>query len=377
MVAEAADMDAHQAYAMLAHMQHPLLKHIRTDEEAMGLAMQAVIRLCEPHVEAANRWLAACVADFPQLRHVRSQDQFRESRDVWADAALLAHALCDPEHPFSLGPEAPVLTCTEDEGLFEVPPHGVLTRIRPGAKAVWSVAQGDVSLLPPNGTPHTLPPGSKLTLAAGDGQATLEFSPAQTTVIPPGCQATWTALTGGTHLVLPSGRPLPLPARADVSLIAGEGDAYLQIGVGEILPLPSGSETLWTATNSRAQLSLPTGETCELPRRSTLSVVVHAEPFRVDLTRRPVYSAFLRAGECARLRVTAPTTVHTWACTCGSSRCRARHRLASWDPAGNTLENFIASAVKGPTFPIRTKGFTEGMYYPLLAQAGFSGEGPR
>ena len=57
-------------------------------------------------------------------------------------------------------------------------------------------------------------------------------------------------------------------------------------------------------------------------------------------------------------------------CSCGTTRCEERHRLARWDPAKTTLRSFLASAVKGPDRSMKTNTLKVGMYLPLLAFEG-------
>ena len=190
---------------------------------------------------------------------------------------------------------------------------------------------------------HFLHSGDEETLRIACGQDGIESAGIESTAsaqdyqqtIPPGAKAVWTVRDGRVELILPHNQPFTLATGTTVLLIARDEDALIKTMLSE-----------------------------------------HGRQVR------------LKVGEAAH--VTGPTTLAIWECTCGTTHCRERHRLDTWDPARRvqkavtangqrkkeetplSLWDFVASAVKGPQLRIQTGSFVQGIYFPLLAQEGLA-----
>jgi hypothetical protein len=147
-----------------------------------------------------------------------------------------------------------------------------------------------------------------------------------------------------------------------------------------------GAKVLWTMKESARAVELPHGQLLPLSAQTTVLLIVRDDDAILKATANSQErQARLKTGESATL--TGPAMMNLRECTCGTTHCIERHRLAGWNPLQHvqkmeasetksktegslTLWNCLASAVKGPQANIKTGAFVQGMYFPLLAQEG-------
>lgn len=151
--------------------------------------------------------------------------------------------------------------------------------------------------------------------------------------------------------------------------------------------IPPGAKALWTVHDRPAVFALSSGQLFSFPEQTTVLLLVRDDDVLIKaVTDDQEQQARLKPGEVVSL--TGPTTLRLRACTCGTTHCPERHRLAGWNPARRvlkgdpderqekteaplTLWDAVASAVKGPQAALKTGAFVQGMYFPLLAQEDF------
>ncbi len=151
--------------------------------------------------------------------------------------------------------------------------------------------------------------------------------------------------------------------------------------------VPPGAKALWTIHDRATAFALPSGHFLPLPEHATMLLLTRDEDVMIKaLAEGQEQQARLKPGEVGAL--IGPTTIQLRACTCGTTHCLERHRLAGWNPAKRvlkgdtdeqrekteaplTLWDAVASAVKGPQATLKTGAFVQGMYFPLLAQEDF------
>lgn len=164
-----------------------------------------------------------------------------------------------------------------------------------------------------------------------------------------------------------------------------EGGASEQVYQIKVSP---GGKLLWTLQEHRGTLELPYGQKLLLDASTTVLFIVRDEDVILKATGREYEQQIrLSCGQSAALA--GPVTLLLRECTCGTTHCIERHRLASWNPlqqirktetnesarshgATVTLWDCVASAVKGPQTVLKTGAFVQGMYFPLLAQEGIT-----
>lgn len=133
-------------------------------------AQEALTRAVEPAVEQANRWLAAHVVGFGQERNIPHHRDSAKATDVWSDARLLALRLIRAEQLHALGKgETLHITQTHDSTELQVSSRDY--QLPPGAKIVWSVADGHAALELPQGATLALLTGTKVVVTARDEDA--------------------------------------------------------------------------------------------------------------------------------------------------------------------------------------------------------------
>lgn len=151
--------------------------------------------------------------------------------------------------------------------------------------------------------------------------------------------------------------------------------------------VPPGAKALWTVYDRAVAFAPPSGQMLSLPEQTTVLLLVRDDDVMIKaVTDGQEQQVRLKPGEVGSL--TGPTTLQLRACTCGTTHCLERHRLAGWNPAKRvlkgdadeqpekteaplTLWDAVASAVKGPQAALKTGAFVQGMYFPLLAQEDF------
>jgi hypothetical protein len=152
--------------------------------------------------------------------------------------------------------------------------------------------------------------------------------------------------------------------------------------------IPPGTKVLWTVQECAGAVELPHGQTLSLPEQTTVLLIARDDDVILkSATEGYEQQARLRLGESATLA--GPATISLRECTCGTTHCIERHRLANWNPLQPvqktetamdrpkiegfvTLWDCLASAVKGPQANVKTGAFVQGMYFPLLAQEGLN-----
>jgi hypothetical protein len=154
------------------------------------------------------------------------------------------------------------------------------------------------------------------------------------------------------------------------------------------LLIPPGAKILWTLEGNETELILPHSQAVTLPIGGTVLLIARDDDAIIRIfTGERSQQMHLKMEEEAE--IAGPTTLALWECTCGTTHCRTRHRLETWDPmqmvqkavtedghgrkeaAPLTLWDFVASAVKGPQPRVQTGSFVQGAYFPLLAQEGW------
>ena len=150
--------------------------------------------------------------------------------------------------------------------------------------------------------------------------------------------------------------------------------------------VPPGAKALWTVQEYTGAIELPHGQSLPLPAHTTLLFIARDDDVILKTTTEGRERQMrLRVGDSATL--TGPATLSLRECTCGTTHCIERHRLAGWDPRQKvqkadaeenqtkiegslTLWDCLAAAVKGPQATMKTGAFVQGLYFPLLAQEG-------
>jgi hypothetical protein len=150
--------------------------------------------------------------------------------------------------------------------------------------------------------------------------------------------------------------------------------------------IPPGAKALWTVQECAGAVELPHGQILPLSDHTTVLLIARDDDVILKAaTEGRERQARLRIGDSATL--TGPATLNLRECTCGTTHCIERHRLADWNPLQQvqktdmdkyrskiegslTLWDCLASAIKGPQAAIKTGAFVQGMYFPLLAQEG-------
>jgi len=192
----------------------------------------------------------------------------------------------------------------------------------------------------------------------------------------------------GTRFVLPE-KALTLQDGEELNLECTEkGAELLAEKQGYQFFIPPGAKALWTIQESAGTVALPHGQTLVLPAQTTLLLIARDDDVILKaVTDGHEQQARLKMGESASLM--GPVTITLRECTCGTTHCIERHRLASWNPLQKvqktdanktaaktegslTLWDCLASAVKGPQATVKTGAFVQGMYFPLLAQEGLN-----
>jgi hypothetical protein len=165
-----------------------------------------------------------------------------------------------------------------------------------------------------------------------------------------------------------------------------EGIALMAEEQGYQFFTPPGAKVVWTMRERDGVVELSHGHTFPLPAQTRVLLIVRDD----DAIMKTAGSDHgqqvrIRLGESASL--SGPAMIDLHECTCGTTHCIERHRLAAWDPARQvpkieaaggqatreaalTLWDYVASAIKGPQATVKTGAFVQGMYFPLLAQEG-------
>lgn len=149
---------------------------------------------------------------------------------------------------------------------------------------------------------------------------------------------------------------------------------------------PPGAKIVWTLREKEGTVELPHGQAFLLPAQTIVLLIARDDDTIMKTAARDYgQQVRLRIGESASL--SGPAMIDVRECTCGTTPCIERHRLATWDPAQRvpkteahgeqtkkegalTLWDYVASAIKGPQTTIKTGAFVQGMYFPLLTQEG-------
>jgi hypothetical protein len=132
-------------------------------------AMRGLVRALEPAVAQANRWLAEHVVGFPQYRGIPRDKDFPEDTAVWSDAWMLATRLVRPEHLFHLEEkETLTITCMPEGTECTTAARDYRQTILPGAKALWTVREGEGVLILPGRRFFTLETGITALIIARD-----------------------------------------------------------------------------------------------------------------------------------------------------------------------------------------------------------------
>jgi hypothetical protein len=190
----------------------------------------------------------------------------------------------------------------------------------------------------------------------------------------------------GIHLACPE-KPLILHADENLTLeCSTQGVEFFTTDQDYRLLIPPGAKGVWAIQENPAVIELSQGQTLPLPAHTTIIFIVRDDDVLLKVaTEGREHQARLRMGDTAALP--GPAMLSLRECTCGTTHCTERHRLAAWDPAQRvqrteaegqqakkevalTLWDYVASAIKGPQATIKTGAFVQGMYFPLLAQEG-------
>lgn len=149
---------------------------------------------------------------------------------------------------------------------------------------------------------------------------------------------------------------------------------------------PPGAKVVWTLRERDGVVELSHGQAFPLPAQTRMLLIARDDDTIMKTAGEDHdHQARIRLGESASL--SGPATIDLHECTCGTTHCIERHRLAAWDPARQvpkteadgdqvrkegalTLWDYVASAIKGPQTTIKTGAFVQGMYFPLLTQEG-------
>ena len=154
------------------------------------------------------------------------------------------------------------------------------------------------------------------------------------------------------------------------------------------LMVPPGAKAVWTVRGSDSTVTLLHTPVLVLKASSAVFLIARdGDAILKNPVGSPGQQTRLKVGEAAY--VEGPTVLAMWECTCGTTHCRERHRLETWDPTQVvqktvedqrtqrtdthlTLWGCVAAAVKGPQSSLKTGAFVQGLYFPLLAQEGFA-----
>ena len=138
-------------------------------------ALRGLVRALEPAVAQANRWLAEHVVRFPQNRALSNDKNFSEDTAVWSDAWLLATRLVRPEHFLLLEEqESLTFTCVPEGTDCASSAQEYRHTIFPGAKAIWTVQEGEGVLALPNRQSRALAAGTTMLVIARDDDAIIK-----------------------------------------------------------------------------------------------------------------------------------------------------------------------------------------------------------
>ena len=186
-------------------------------------------------------------------------------------------------------------------------------------------------------------------------------------------------------LLLPEGATLTVECTLDGTEISTSAQDYQTL-------TPPGAKMVWTVQETVQEKDGALFLSCHPPLALAAGAIVVLIARDEDTIVKMLVNT---SGQQARLRIgesafiIGPATLELWECTCGTTHCRERHRLETWDPsqvvqktyveeqqqrvvAPLTLWDCVASAVKGPQASIKTGAFVQGVYFPLLAQEGFA-----
>jgi len=191
-----------------------------------------------------------------------------------------------------------------------------------------------------------------------------------------------------TRFVRPE-HPLLLQEGAGLTVECTSEGAEISTSVQDYQTMtPPGAKVVLTVQEKDGALLLSCSQPLALGAGATVLLIARDEDtivkMLVDTSGQQVR---LKIGESAFIG--GPATLALWECTCGTTHCRERHRLETWDPtqvvqktsveeqkqkavAPLTLWDCVASAVKGPQASIKTGAFVQGVYFPLLTQEGFA-----
>lgn len=138
-------------------------------------AVRGLVRALEPAVGQTNRWLAEHVAGFPKDRSIPHNPQFIEDTPTWSDAWMLANKFARPEDRLSLEEdETLTISCTEEGTECTVTDQEYQQFVPPGAKAVWTVQEPDVTTLLTDEHSLSVAAGATLSLIARDEDALIK-----------------------------------------------------------------------------------------------------------------------------------------------------------------------------------------------------------